>query len=88
MINPKDFSELTMEHTDGLLGAVIHHLQSKGLRIGITMVLIDRGGIKTIGNMNPEMQADALGLVVERLRGQGPGSETDMGLDPILNKPH
>lgn len=88
MIELKDFSELTLENVEGLLAAVIHHLQARNLRIGVTLVLIDRGGIKTVGNMTPGMQGEALGLVVERLAGSGPDSETDLGIDPILNKSH
>lgn len=68
---PEDMSELSREHVDELLETVLAFINARGLRIGVCMLLLDCEGIKTVGNVPPELQLDVMQEICNRLTTTG-----------------
>jgi hypothetical protein len=78
----QDMTELTPEQVGDLMAAIVAHLTRESLRVGVTLLILDGKGVKTLGNMPPEAQKEAMRLVVDRMETIGADEETDFGIDP------
>lgn len=77
------FGSMTVDQISELLRINVLYLQANGLHVGLTMVVIDRGGIRTVGNLPPEAQGATFSILAERF--SNPDSQEWIGLD---GKPH
>lgn len=85
-IERNGYTGMTLEQLGELLQIAVLFLQANGLKIGLTLVTIDRDGMRTIGNLTPDIQRDAFRLLVERF--EHPDKSEWVGLDGKPNAAH
>lgn len=69
---PDNLSLLSREQVDDLLQTVLAFIKERDLRFGVCMLLLDADGIKTVGNVPPDLQYEAMAEVCKRLSTDGP----------------
>lgn len=73
------YNAMSMEQLGELLGVVVLYLQANGLKVGVTLLAIDRDGMRTVGNLTPDTQRDAFQMLLERF--DSPDGQQWVGLD-------
>lgn len=72
---------LMPEHIAALGNVLEGFMRETGLRFGYTLVTFDRLGIKTMGNMPPEAQAEMFTVIALKLADEGPEEVTVVPLN-------
>lgn len=72
-------TRLTNEDVTDLLGVVASYMRGRGWNLGLALVILDSDGVKTMGNMPPQLQEAAFRFLLEKLETVGPDSEVDIG---------
>lgn len=72
----EDASEMTREQLTDLALRIQAFITDHGLYVGVTVLIADRDGLKTVGTMSPDMQAAAFATLHERMRDGGEGPDT------------
>lgn len=67
-----DADALQPEHLAAIGGLVEAFMRETGLRFGYTVLVMDKVGIRTMGNMPQDAQTELFTFVAMRLTGEGP----------------
>jgi len=73
-----DADMLESEHLAAIGGLVEGFMRDTGLRFGYTVLVFDKVGIRTLGNMPPEAQEELFAFVAMKLTGEGPEDAQQM----------
>lgn len=66
-MNALGFTAMSVEQLGELLQLAVLFLQANGLKIGLTIVTVDRDGMRTLGNLPPHTQREAFKALIERM---------------------
>lgn len=71
----EEVDDMNTEQSSRLAAAVVEFLAREKLNVGICVVVMDRSGYKTVGNVPPEAQAEAWVVLHENTKPGGKGPD-------------
>lgn len=73
-----DFNALSIEQLTEMMQLCALFLTAQGARCGISLVVVDDSGVKTMGNLTQEMQRDVFAMLADTMSGPDDVKEIDL----------
>lgn len=80
LVSQQECNEMSAEQISKLAASIIEFIQTEQLQVGITLLIADRDGYKSVGNMPPDAQAEMYTVLHSRLDKDGNGADVSREL--------